>query len=128
MKIFYFHFTWICNNNIVEYKALYLGLSKVISMEMICLIVYEDSKLVINKVWEKISAKHHNLKTYKNIVWDLLEPFIIMNMIAIPRKYNQITNAIARRGARLNPIFHKIGGYGVKFLCRSFLLDTANFW
>lgn len=102
---FSFQFTWTCTNNVVEYEALCLGLSKVIIMGIGCLIVYGEFKLVINQVQDKISAKHHYLKTYRNRVWDLLESFITINMIAIPRKYNQVIDSLTRRGSRLNPTF-----------------------
>ena len=71
-KILSFRFTWNCTNNADEYKALYLGLSKAISLGIKCLIVHGDLELVIKQVRNKISAKHHYLKTYKNRVWDLL--------------------------------------------------------
>lgn len=50
-----------------------------------------------------------------------------MNMIAIPIKYNKIVDAFTKKGARLNPTFHKRDAYGVKVLCRPFILDTATF-
>jgi len=72
MKRFSFIFTWTCTNNVAKYEALYLGLSKAINMGIKCLIVHGDSELVINQVKDKISARHHYLKTYKNRVWSLL--------------------------------------------------------
>ena len=116
MKRFSFRFTWIYTNNEVEYEALFLGLSKAINMGIRYLIIHGYSKLFINQVHDKISGKHHYFKTYRNRVWDLLESFLVVNMIAIPRKYNQIANVLIERGARLNPIFHKREAHGFKFL------------
>lgn len=84
--------------------------------------------LVINQVQDKISAKNHYLNTYRNRVWDLLESFLIINIVVIPRKYNQVAYALAKRGARLNPTFYKRGDHGVKVLCRPSILDTTNYW
>lgn len=64
MKIFSFRFTWTYINNDLEYEALYLDLSKAISMGIICVIVHGDSKLVINQVKDNINVRHHYLKTY----------------------------------------------------------------
>jgi len=50
MKRFSFRFIWICTNNVVEYEALCLRLSKAISIGIKCLIFHSDSKLVIKQV------------------------------------------------------------------------------
>lgn len=97
MRIFSFIFTWTCTKNIDEYESLFLGLSKVVSMCIRCLIVHGDSELVINQVKDKINARHHYLKTYKNRVWDVLESCITINLISIIGKYNQIIDVIARK-------------------------------
>lgn len=47
MKRFSFKFTWTCTNNVAEYEALCLGLSKAISMGIRCLIFHGDFELVI---------------------------------------------------------------------------------
>ena len=39
MKRFSFRFTWVCTNNGAKYEALYLGLSKAISMGIKSLII-----------------------------------------------------------------------------------------
>lgn len=48
MRRFYFQITWIYTNNVAKYEALYLGLSKAISMGIRYLIVHGDFELVIN--------------------------------------------------------------------------------
>ena len=92
------------------------------------LIVYGDSKLVINKVKDKISARYHYLNIYSNRVWELLESFLAINMISIPRKYNQIVNALADKGARLDHAHCKRGAHGVNVLCKPSIPNTTNFW
>lgn len=96
-------------------------------MDIRCLIVHGDSKLIINQVKDKISARNHYLKTYRNRVWDLLESFLVMIMISIPRKYNQIIDDLVVKGARLDLIHHERVSYRVKVLCKLFVLDTTNF-
>lgn len=93
-----------------------------------CLVVHGDSELVLNQVKNKISARHHYLKIYRNRVWDLLHSFLAINFISIPRRFNQIVDALVGKGAHFNPDHHKICSYGVKFLCRLFVLDTTKFW
>ena len=126
MKIFSFWFTWTFTNNATKYEALYLGLSKAISMGIICLRLYGDFELVINQVQDMISAKHHYLNTYRNRVWDLLEIFLV-NFIPFIIKINQIINTLVGKGARLNLVHHKRGSFGVKVLYISIILDTTKF-
>lgn len=102
-------------------------ITKAISMGIRCLIVHGDSKLVINQVRDKITTRHHYLKTYRNKVWYLLESLFIFNMISILRKYNQIIDSLTRKGERLDPTHRKRGAYGVKFLCKPYVPNTTNF-
>jgi len=128
MKRFSFRFTRICTNNVIEYETLYLGLSKAISMGIIYLVVHCDLKLVIKQVKIHINAKHLYLKTYRNRVWDLLESFLAINIISIPRKCNQVVDALAGKGAHYNLAHYKRGSFRVKFQCRPSVPNAAHFW
>lgn len=128
MRRFSFRFTWICTNNATEYEDLCLGLYKAISMRIRCLVVHGDSKLVINQIKNKINARHHYIKTYRNRIWNLMKSFLDINFISIPRKYNQITDALAGKGVCFNPTHHKRSSYGVKVLCRPYVPNIVNFY
>jgi len=52
---------------------------------------------------------------------------LAINFISIPRRYNQIANALARRGAHYNLAHYKRGALGVKVQCRPLVLDATNF-
>lgn len=58
----------------------------------------------------------------------IIESFLAVNLISIPRRYNQIIDALATKGTRLDLAHYKRCSYGVKVLCRPFILDTTNFW
>jgi len=79
-----------------------------------CLIVHGDSELIINQVKDKISARHHYLKNYRYRVWDLLESFLAINFVPIPRNFNQIDNTLVGKGDHFDPAYHKRGIHGVK--------------
>lgn len=57
-----------------------------------------------------------------------MESFLEINFISIPRNHNQVVDALGRKGACFTPIHHKRGSHGVKFLCRPYVPDTANYW
>lgn len=92
-----------------------------------CLKVYDDSKLAIKQVINKCSAKIHHLKFYKNRVWDFMESFIAFNFKAISRKYNQIVDALPRKGTRFNYVHHIRGTGGVKMINRPSILNMVNY-
>lgn len=66
------------------------------------------------------------MKTYRNRVWDLLDSLLEINFISIPRRFNQIANALMSRGAHYNPAYQKGRSYGVKVLCRPSVPNTTN--
>ena len=51
-----------------------------------------------------------------------------MNFISIHKRYNQIADALARRGACYNLAHYKRGALGVKVKCRPSIHDVTNFW
>ena len=53
---------------------------------------------------------------------------MVINFISIPRRYNQIANTFAGRGAHYNPTHYKRGALRVKVQCRPSVPDAANFW
>lgn len=85
------------------------------------------SFLLISNLPVHFSKKKYYIKTYRNRVWDLLESFLAINIVSIPKKYNQITNALARKGTHCNHVHHKRGIYGFNVLCRPFVPDTIKF-
>ena len=83
-----------CRNNVVEYGALVLGLKVLKDLRAKKVYIYGDSKLIINQVKEIYRAKHPRLRSYKNLVLDLLESFKEYSFLVIPRKKNAITDAL----------------------------------
>ena len=60
------------SNNVVEYEALLLGLQTAKNLNIECLTIYGDSKLVVWKIGNQYQAKQPRLRTYRNEVWDLI--------------------------------------------------------
>lgn len=92
-----------------------------------CLIVHVVFEPIINQIKDKINARYLYLKTNRKRVWDLLESFLVVNLISIPIKYNQIIDALAKKIARLYLAHNKRGNLGVKVLCKPSILEIANF-
>ena len=57
--------------------------------------VYGDSKLIINQVKGIYQAKHPRMRSYRNLVLDLLMGFKEYHISVIPRYQNVIVDALA---------------------------------
>ena len=86
----YFDFT----NNVVEYEALVLGLRALKVLQAKKINIYGDSKLLIKKFERSYQAKHPRLRSYRNLVLDLLEDFKEYHFTVIPRKENVAVDSL----------------------------------
>ena len=64
-----------CTNNVAEYEALILGLKALRDLQAQNINIEGDSELVIKQVQGSYQAKHPRLRSYKNLVLDLMEGF-----------------------------------------------------
>lgn len=62
-----------CTNNVAEYEALILGLNILKKLKAKKVYIYGDLKLVINQINGAYQTKHPKLRSYRNLVIDLLE-------------------------------------------------------
>ena len=83
-----------CTNNVAEYEALVLGLRALRDLQAKKIDIYGDSELVIKQVQGSYQAKHPILRSYKNLVLDLLEGFKEHQFTIIPRKENVAVDAL----------------------------------
>jgi ribonuclease HI len=97
-----------CTNNVVEYDALVLGLKVFKNLKSKKIYIYGDSELVINKVKGSYQAKHPRLRSYRNLVLDLLEFFKEYHLTVIPRKKNVIVDALAVSSSVFKILFIQI--------------------
>ena len=86
-----------CNyrNNVVEYEALVLGLRALRDLQAKKIDIYGDFEPVIKQVQRSYQAKHPRLRSYRNLVLDLLEGFKEHQINIIPRKENIAVDALA---------------------------------
>ena len=84
-----------CTNNVAEYEALVLGLMALKDLQAKRIDIYGDSELVVKQVHESYQAKRLRLRSYRNLVLDLLEGFKEHQITVIPRKENIAVDALA---------------------------------
>jgi ribonuclease HI len=84
-KLCSYNLSFDCTNNMVEYKALVLGLKTSKEIGDGKIVVHGDYELIINQIKGIYQAKHPILRAYRNIVLDLIEEFLEYNISVIPR-------------------------------------------
>ena len=95
-----FKFNFSCTNNVVEYEALIHGLKWAIKRGISCLQVFGDSELIVNQVRGVHTKKNDLLKSYKHVIWDLIEGLEAFNLQSIPRNRNKHVDRLAAVGAQ----------------------------
>ena len=94
-KLFSYKLYFDYKNKVAEYEALVLGLKVFKGLKAKKFYIYGDSELIINQVKGSYQAKHPRLRSYRNMVLDLLESFKEYHFSVIPRKKNFIVDALA---------------------------------
>ncbi|KAM1238186.1 hypothetical protein ACFX13_039701 [Malus domestica] len=90
--------TWtieLCSNNVAEYQALIIGLQMAINMEITALEIYGDSKLIINQLLTEYEVRKDDLVPYFRLATQLLQRFEAVTLEHVPRKENQMADALA---------------------------------
>ena len=107
-KLFSYKLYFDCTNNIAEYEALVLGLKVLKDLKAKKIYIYGDLELIINQFKGSYQAKHPRLRSYRNLVLDLLESFKEYNLSVIPRKKNVIDHTLeVSVGVFKNPCLSK---------------------
>ena len=84
-----------CTNNVAKYDALILGLKALKDLQSQRINIQGYSELVIKKVRGSYQSKHPRLRSYRNLVLDLMEGFKECQFIVIPRGDNSEADALA---------------------------------
>ncbi|KAM1845732.1 hypothetical protein ACFX13_020001 [Malus domestica] len=90
-----FQLSELCSNNVAEYQALIIGLQMAINMEITTLEVYGDSKLIISQLLTEYEVRKDDLIPYFRLATQLLQKFEAVTLEHVPRKENQMADALA---------------------------------
>jgi hypothetical protein len=114
---------------VVEYEALLLGLEIAKDMGIKILNIKGDSDLVILQVKNKYACKSERLRRYINAVWDVIEFFDAMDLIAIPRDQNNLVDSLAVATSTLQPSEDLMKGEGkLEIIFRPSVPDNIDHW
>ncbi|KAM1282174.1 hypothetical protein ACFX2H_022566 [Malus domestica] len=90
-----FQLSDLCSNNVAEYQALMIGLQMAINMGITAIEVFGDSKLIINQILTEYEVRKDDLVPYFRLATQLLQEFETVTLEHVPRKENQMADALA---------------------------------
>jgi hypothetical protein len=114
---------------VAEYEALLLGLEIAKDMGIKILNIKGDSNLVILQVKNKYACKSERLRRYRNAIWDTIEFFDAIDLIAIPRDQNSLADSLAVSTSTLQPLEDLMKGKGkLEIIFRPSVPDNIDHW
>jgi len=111
-----------------EYKTLILGLDTLKYLGAKRIFVHGYSKIVINQVKDIYQTKHPRMRSYRNIVLDLLEFFCEYNISVVSREPNLIANALATSASVFKIPIYLNNTYEIEVKHRPTIPDNIKYW
>ena len=90
--------------------------------------IYGDSELIIHKVKGVYQAKHPRMRSYRNLVLDLLKKFEGYQLTAIPRGQNVIANALVVASSLFKIPIHPNRKYEIEVKHRPAVPNNIKYW
>ena len=95
---------------------------------MLKIYIYGNSMLVIKQVERSYQDKHQRLRSYRNLVLDLLEDFKECHLIVIQRKENVIVDALVVSTSLFKLVIYPNKKYEIEVRHRPSILDNVDHW
>ena len=87
-----------------------------------------DFELIINQVKGSYQAKHPRLRSYRNLVLDLLEDFKEYNFTVIPRKENVAVDSLPLSASVFQVLEHPNKQYKIEVRHKPTIPDNVDHW
>jgi ribonuclease HI len=81
-----------CTNNVTKFEALLLGIENSYNLGCGYLIIFGDSKLVVNLVRNIYSLRNKLMKLYTQTVWALISNLLYFNITHVKRELNSMVD------------------------------------
>lgn len=116
-------------NNIIEYKALLLGVIATKEKGVKILKARGDVELIVRQIKGQYSIRNHKLKNYRNRVWDEEEGLDAFSIEVVPREMNTKANSLAVFTSLLLPIpKFKDKKYQVEIVYQASISNNIEYW
>jgi ribonuclease HI len=116
-------------NNVAEYEALVLRLRVAREMGIQEVSVFGDAELVVQQIRNAYQAKHSQLRSYRNEIWDLVDSFFsAFNISFIPREENTMVDSLATSASNFKVPLPPKFRYDVEVKYRPSIPDNVKHW
>ena len=126
--IFSYKLYFDCSNNVLEYETLIMAIERLKELKIKIVFIYGDSKVIINQVKGIYQAKHPRMRSYRNLVLDLLNFFEGYQLATIPRGQNVIANALAVAASLFKIPIHPNRKYEIEVKHRPAVPKNIKYW
>jgi ribonuclease HI len=91
----FYRLEFTCTNNIIEFKALLLGIESTLNLGCGHLSVFGDSELVVNLICKVCSPRNELMERYTQTVWALISNLLSFNFTHVKRGLNSMVDWLA---------------------------------
>ena len=127
-KMFSYKLHFKCTNNMVEYEALVLGLKVLKDLQIQRINIQGDSELIIKQVQGEYKTKYPRLKSYRNLVLELIQGIKECKFTVIPRKENVETDSLAVSASLFQIPENPKEKYQIEVRHRPSIPDNVDHW
>jgi ribonuclease HI len=92
---FSYRLEFTCTNNVIEFKALLLGIENTYNLGCGHLTIFGDFELVVNLVRNMYSPSNKMMKRYTQTVWELISNLLSFNITHVKRELNSRADRLA---------------------------------
>jgi ribonuclease HI len=92
---FSYRLDFACINNVIEFKALLLGIKNAYNLGCGHLTIFGDFELVVNLLRKIYSSRYMLMKHYTQNVWELISNLLSFNITHVKRELNSMDDRLA---------------------------------
>jgi len=81
-----------CSNDVVEFKALLLGIENALNLGCGHLLVFKNSELVVNLIHKTWSPSNKMMEQYSQTIWALVSNLLSFNITHVRKELNSIAD------------------------------------
>jgi ribonuclease HI len=116
-------------NNVAEYEALVLGLTAAKEMGIEEVVVFRGVELIVQYIKNTYQAKHPQLRSYRNEVWDLIGSFFsAFNISFVPREKNTMVDSLATSASNFKVSLPPKLRYDIEVKYKPSIPDNIKHW
>jgi len=123
-----YKFSFEYTNNEAEYEAFMLAIQILKNFQVKRVVIHGDSDLVIKQLQGYYQVRHTRMRSYKNVVLDLIECFEECEFSLIPRWKNGLADSLATSAMVFKIPIHPNRRYEIKFKNIPYVPENFKSW